>query len=792
MGLLWAEHDPETARRSLNEAVYVLRREFGSEFIRNEGDDLVLTDQVACDVDQFRRALKAGHRAEAIELCKGPLLGTWAPPAVSEFEHSMEIERAALGREFLACLTGLATDAEAHQDWTAAAGWFGRLVDVDPYSIIGICGEAGAAARLGAPSRALRMLDMASERWVKEFGGEVPRAIGELRAHIRAGDLDQGLGTPLAPQTEKVLPSPPRSVPEEGPDDQRPAALRTQSTQKRRKTTLTAIVFGAVLVVGWSVSRPAKPRESGATMDRPRLAVLAFQDATGDSSLSFIAHGLHESVAGVLGSLTGLTLIAPEALPGLEEADISLDSIGRRFGYPLVVRGRLEASSDELRMAVRFLDSRTGEQMASLVVGASRAHVGTLRSELVTKAAAAIRRRLGESADASSLIAWEQLGAASPEAIELLWRAQLRARDVQLARTRARMSAEWRTRVRVLAKESDSLLALSEERNPLWAEPTIARARLAWERARLEAGPARILVGAEGLAHIERAIHMLTIDPARNQQAMGTPDSSGVLAVLRRSQLAAAYFWRGQLRLQSSMAVATFRSEAATTDAAERDLEQAVSLDSLHAPAWVALALPRWTRGDFQGAFEAAINAVRADPYGRILEEGSRWAARSAAAMGNRAETIRWCERGALETTPSYIFLDCRLQAFSLDAAGLGEPPDPTAVWALVDTIEHLEGGAEVVPLGRPYSPVYRRLIAAAVSAAAGDRSRAIQEIERANARVAGNPDLQIDILYDRAFVYAVLGERARALKDLEDYGRARPDYAGTIRRVAKYQKLLP
>lgn len=55
----------------------------------------------------------------------------------------------------------------------------------------------------------------------------------------------------------------------------------------------------------------------------------------------------------------------------------------------------------------------------------------------------------------------------------------------------------------------------------------------------------------------------------------------------------------------------------------ESDLQIAVRLDSLLAPAWAALARPHWMRADFQGAQRAAEMAIRADPFGRRLRNRS-------------------------------------------------------------------------------------------------------------------------------------------------------------------------
>jgi hypothetical protein len=85
--------------------------------------------------------------------------------------------------------------------------------------------------------------------------------------------------------------------------------------------------------------------------------------------------------------------------------------------------------------------------------------------------------------------------------------------------------------------------------------------------------------------------------------------------------------------------------------------------------------------------------------------------------------------------------------------------------------------------MGRPYSPVYRRLTAAAASAAAGQRDAARRVLEEELARVRGDQELSTDILYDAAFVRLTLGDTARAQAAIEGYLRARPDLKALVRR---------
>ena len=117
---------------------------------------------------------------------------------------------------------------------------------------------------------------------------------------------------------------------------------------------------------------------------------------------------------------------------------------------------------------------------------------------------------------------------------------------------------------------------------------------------------------------------------------------------------------------------------------------------------------------------------------------------------------------------------------------------DPDSAWKLVRTLEQLHPPAKAAAEGRPYYRIYRRVVAATISARAGRQDIARAEIARARRATQGDSTLSIDLNYDEAYLRLVLGERARAEELLREYIRARPlarDYLardplfGTLKR---------
>src|SRR5512145_3348156 len=86
IGWFWPDAGEERARRSLNQALYALRTELGSEEVLLGQRDVRLNlDLVSCDVAEFANAIEAGSLERAAALYQGPFLGDFQISGAPEF-----------------------------------------------------------------------------------------------------------------------------------------------------------------------------------------------------------------------------------------------------------------------------------------------------------------------------------------------------------------------------------------------------------------------------------------------------------------------------------------------------------------------------------------------------------------------------------------------------------------------------------------------------------------------------------------------------------------------------------
>ena len=133
IALLWTDTDEERARKGLNQGLYALRHEIGSDdAIAGTRDLLLSSEHVRSDIVEFRAAMAAGDLERAALLYDGQFLEGFHLPGSAGFERWMEAERTTLARDHATALERLARRAEEQHDELASVEWWRRLAALDP------------------------------------------------------------------------------------------------------------------------------------------------------------------------------------------------------------------------------------------------------------------------------------------------------------------------------------------------------------------------------------------------------------------------------------------------------------------------------------------------------------------------------------------------------------------------------------------------------------------------------------------------------------------------------------
>jgi len=197
VALLWPESPPGSARHSLADTVYRLRKALGEGSILGEGETLRLNPEVIhTDVHAFEASLVEGRQEDAASLYGGAFLDGFHLAESHEFEDWREGEARRLRGRFESALEEMAHRAEATGDWQRAGAHWARLAGDDPFNTRFVLGWMRALAGSGDTGNAIRLGEEHIRRLRSELQAEPTSQLLALLEGLRTGALAPPSPTP--------------------------------------------------------------------------------------------------------------------------------------------------------------------------------------------------------------------------------------------------------------------------------------------------------------------------------------------------------------------------------------------------------------------------------------------------------------------------------------------------------------------------------------------------------------------------------------------------------------------
>jgi DNA-binding SARP family transcriptional activator/TolB-like protein/tetratricopeptide (TPR) repeat protein len=734
VALLWPERGSDVARKHLSEALHVIRRELGESVLDAVGDEVLLRPE-ACgaDVIDFQSAMGRADYGAAVAAYAGRFLDGWFVEGAREFEEWAAAEARSLEEQYLRARDELASAAEHAEDWRVAAQHLAAMSRIRAESPTYALRHARCLAASGDRGAAVRVLH-AHVRLVEAEELPVDPAIREFEARLRSTIQTNDSSVPVP-----ALPP-------------RPASATPRAPRAIRRRVL--IAFGALLlpVLGWLGTR-TNAGSIALEIDPRRLAVLYFDHNPRDD-LGYLADGLTVRLIDELSSVPELRIASRTAVLHFRQREQmpSLDSVAAALGASVIVEGRVERLGDDVRVTIGLVNAHSLARIGApqTVVRPADGPLFTLQDDVATALALLLRRQLGLEFP----IVVARSGTTSPAAQEFADRAT-HERNVAWSLVERGTASDLEVAARTLMR-ADSLLAVAERADVSWRGPMLERGWLARDLARLvDPDAARVLLDS-AMARADRAL------------AMGA-DSAPALEL------------RGVARWQHVVRDAGRADAARLTRLARADLERALSMDSSLVRGAAALAqlarVSARSLDDRHAAMRLARLAFERDAFLARVEGALTQLLRSSIAVGELDSARVWCSRGHALVPYDWRFVECPLVIMRQEL----QRSTPADAWATVSRLEALDPPERAARSGRPYSPIYRQLVAAAVSAEAGQRDSARAVLARALRAVDGNRMLMHDIKFDEALVRFALGEREEALRSLRQYVTSRPQFLPAV-----------
>jgi DNA-binding SARP family transcriptional activator/class 3 adenylate cyclase/TolB-like protein len=538
----------------------------------------------------------------------------------------------------------------------------------------------------------------------------------------------------------------------------RPApAAQVPWPNRRARALAPALLVTAVLALIALLWQPTGvPSVTSESLDPNRVAVLYFSPTSDDADLRALARGLTDQLIRELSEVDALDVIPPSGVRPYRGAEVSGDSIARVLRAGTVIEGSIERSDDRIRLTTFLVDAASGRRLRSKLLTARAGDPIALEDQLALEASRFLRWRLGRDLEIHA----HTVGTRNGRARELVLRSEQLREDAQDL-LRSSDSLKRAAGLRLLG-HADTLLMRAQAADPLWAEVPELRGWVALERGGHLALPQeKELLLAAG-AHAEQALRL-------------RPDGPGGLEL------------RGNVRWALSLFYQRADSADSLVEAARVDLTAAVDADPRRATAWNMLSQLLRVRGDHAGSYMAAERAVRADAYLLKADQVRHRLFRIALSAGRIDLARQHCEAGAREFPNDWRFVECPLVLLAYDD---GHPAAPGAAAEALARVEAVDPAAAARADGRPYLPVYRRMLFASVLARAGMADTARAVAAQARAGLTNAPEIRASLAYDQAYLSLCLGDRPGAVRALRELFRLQPQTRRMVASEHQFQLL--
>ena len=331
-GLLWSRSAEEQARSSLRQTLARIRTALGPSrdtVCSDSGRVNLAPESIETDIQEFEQ-LASDPDLQSLERAASLVRGEFAAGlAINEapFQDWLESERRRFAESAIATLAKLLVHYEEKGQHDDAAVISQKLLSLDPLQESVHQSLMRALAEQQRYESALQQFKLCKDLFRKELGIEPNETTCALRDAI-AQKRKAKPGRLNAPsvETEHLL-------------DRR---LANPSANSEGATNLPPQLRGLNLAV------PA----------RPSIAILPFQNLTGNPEEDYIADGIRIDIQAALVKITGIFLIAAGSANAMRGKDAM--TAGNALGVQYVLQGSLRKSGRRLRIGAELVDSQSG------------------------------------------------------------------------------------------------------------------------------------------------------------------------------------------------------------------------------------------------------------------------------------------------------------------------------------------------------------------------------------------------------------------------------------------------
>jgi adenylate cyclase len=185
-----------------------------------------------------------------------------------------------------------------------------------------------------------------------------------------------------------------------------------------RRTAMAAILILAIVaggVIGWNIYLQRSKKVAPAAVDKmafplpdkPSIAVLPFDNLSGDPKQDFFSDGLTEQIISSLSKVPRLFVIARTSTSVYKGKPVKIQQVAEDLGVKYVLEGSAQKSDERIRITAQLIDAITGRHIWSESYDRTLKEIFELQDEITLEIVRAMRVKLTEG---EQILLWKKGG----------------------------------------------------------------------------------------------------------------------------------------------------------------------------------------------------------------------------------------------------------------------------------------------------------------------------------------------------------------------------------------------
>jgi adenylate cyclase len=194
--------------------------------------------------------------------------------------------------------------------------------------------------------------------------------------------------------------------------------------EQQVKNIAGAVRAYALVAPGAAAPKQAQePAVELALPDKPSIAVLPFNNMSGDPEQEYFADGITEDIITDISGVSGLFVIARNSSFVFKNQAVDMKEVGRRLGVRHVLEGSVRKAGKRVRITAQLIDAQSGGHVWAERFDRDLEDMFAVQDEVTRQIVEALKVRL----TAREQVRRESRGKVNPEAYDLLAKARASA-----------------------------------------------------------------------------------------------------------------------------------------------------------------------------------------------------------------------------------------------------------------------------------------------------------------------------------------------------------------------------